>query len=82
MHFVRDRAEKDGVAARLGATDFVDDRISVLNQMPSVAHRYLFTGGLREERKPRAGDVPPGIASVNDWPTMHRLLTERATRRG
>lgn len=80
VHFVRDRAEKDGVCARLRVTHFVDDRLSVLTQMPSVANRYLFTGGTREERRDRARDIPAGISAVGDWHTLHRLLTERAAR--
>src|SRR3954452_3190791 len=46
VHFVRERADKDPVCRRLGVTHFVDDRLSVLNLLPSVPHRYLFTGGL------------------------------------
>lgn len=81
VHFVRDRAEKDGVASAIGVTHFVDDRMSVLNRMPSVPHLYLFTGGTREERIPRTGDVPAGITTVHDWSTLHRILTESTTRR-
>lgn len=81
VHFVRDRAEKDAVCAGLRVTHFVDDRLSVLNQMPSVAHRYLFTGGTSEERKQRTRDIPAGITAVDDWPTLHRILTESAASR-
>lgn len=81
VHFVRDRAEKDAVCAGLRVTHFVDDRLSVLTQMPSVAHRYLFTGGTREERRARTRDIPAGITAVSDWPTLHRMLTESAASR-
>lgn len=81
VHFVRDRAEKDAVCAGLRVTHFVDDRLSVLNGMPSVPHLYLFTGGMCEARLPRPADVPTGITAVHDWPTLHRLLTEGATGR-
>lgn len=81
VHFVSDRAEKDAVCAGLRVTHFVDDRLSVLNQMPSVAHRYLFTGGMAEVRRMRTRDMPAGITVVEDWPSLHRLLTESATSR-
>ena len=64
---------------RLGVTHFVDDRISVLSQMPSVPHLYLFTGGLREGSRPAKRDIPSGIVAVDNWPTLHRLLTESAS---
>lgn len=81
VHFVRDRADKDAACAALGVTHFVDDRISVLRQMPSVPNLYLFTGGMRDERKPGKGDIPPGIVAVGDWATLHRLLTESTKQR-
>jgi hypothetical protein len=76
VHFVRERFEKAEVCARLGITHFVDDRLSVLNAMPDVPFRYLFRGGLTAAQHARRIDVPTGIVAVDDWPSLHRLLTE------
>ena len=76
VHFVRERSEKAEVCVKLGITHFVDDRLSVLNVMPEVPFRYLFTGGLSAAQKAGRIDVPPGIVAVDDWPSLHRILTE------
>ena len=74
---LRTRAFREGQGVRqLGITHFVDDRLSVLNVMPEVPFRYLFTGGLSAAQKAGRIDVPPGIVAVDDWPSLHRLLTE------
>lgn len=40
--FVERLEDKDAVAERIGLTHYVDDRVTVLDRMPSVAHRILF----------------------------------------
>ncbi|MBI2463077.1 MAG: hypothetical protein HYV65_02475 [Candidatus Spechtbacteria bacterium] len=42
IFFVRDDAEKQLVAQRLGVSVYIDDRQNVLDQMPNVARRILF----------------------------------------
>jgi hypothetical protein len=74
VHFVRDRAGKEPVCRRLGVTHFVDDRLSVLNHLVSVPHRYLFTGGLGASAPPDPARVPEDIVLAADWPTLRNLL--------
>lgn len=42
VHFCRERREKAGIAAGLGITHFVDDRLDVLRAMSAVDNRFLF----------------------------------------
>jgi hypothetical protein len=49
----------------LGITHFVDDRLDVLGHLATVAHRYLFTGGLGDGRPP--AEVPPWATVANTW---------------
>ncbi|MFW5416431.1 hypothetical protein J0910_07395 [Nocardiopsis sp. CNT-189] len=72
LHFVRERPDKAPVAARLGVTHFVDDRLDVLVHLDSVPHRYLFTGGLGEEEPPSA--VPGWAVRADTWPELTRLI--------
>lgn len=77
LHYVRSRGEKDPVAHDLGISHFVDDRLDVLNNMTSVAHRYLFTGGLGQH--PAPADVPPEIAVVDDWETLTTMILDSSS---
>lgn len=74
LHYVRSRREKDPVAHALGITHFVDDRLDVLDNLSSVPHRFLFTGGLGSHTVPV--DVPTGIVRVNDWSTLTEMILE------
>lgn len=82
VHFVRTREDKAPVCRRLGVTHFVDDRLSVLVHLTSVAHRYLFTGGLGEHPPPAPADVPAWAQLVGSWPDLRRLLEADASRGG
>lgn len=62
VHFVRDRADKAPICARLGITHFVDDRLDVLRALAFVPWRYLFTGGLGRHAPPAV--VPAGTTVV------------------
>lgn len=61
LHFCRTREEKTPICARLGITDFVDDRIDVLRFMDGVvARRFLFA--------PKPWSHPPGgLTAVANW---------------
>lgn len=72
VHFVRRRADKAPVCEALGITHFVDDRVDVLAHLDTVAHRYLFTGGLGDN--PRPAPIPEGIVMTEDWPTTARAI--------
>ncbi|MFC0005364.1 hypothetical protein [Micromonospora siamensis] len=68
LHFCRSRPEKGPIAARLGLTDFVDDRLEVLGYLDTVGHRYLF--------RPRPAEVVAhtahlaGVHRVESWPEL------------
>ncbi|WP_344533547.1 hypothetical protein [Streptomyces albiaxialis] len=68
LHFVRERADKAPVCARLGVTHFVDDRLDVLARLTTVAHRLLFTGGLGDLAPPDPGRVPSWATVTETWP--------------
>jgi hypothetical protein len=74
VHFVRHRADKAPICAKLGVTHFVDDRLSVLNLLPDVAHRYLFTGGVGSADAPVHRDLPEGIEWATTWPDLVAAL--------
>ncbi|MEV0154471.1 hypothetical protein AB0H57_12125 [Micromonospora sp. NPDC050686] len=75
LHFCRTRPEKGPIAARLGLTHFVDDRLEVLGYLDTVGHRYLF--------RPRPAEVAahaghlPAVRRVASWPELVAAL--RAT---
>lgn len=75
VHFVRHRADKAPVCAKLGVTHFVDDRLSVLNLLPDVSRRYLFTGGLGSSGAPVHRDLPAGIDRADTWSDLAEALT-------
>jgi hypothetical protein len=70
--FVRRREEKHDVCRRLGITHFVDDRVDVLTTLATVAHRYLFTGGLGTDPPP--SDVPGDIEVHATWAELARAI--------
>ncbi|WP_255609992.1 hypothetical protein [Micromonospora sp. PLK6-60] len=75
LHFCRSRPEKAPIAARLGLTHFVDDRLEVLGYLGTVDHRYLF--------RPRPAEVAAhvlhlgAVRRVESWPEVVAAL--RAT---
>jgi hypothetical protein len=70
--FVRRREDKHDVCRRLGITHFVDDRVDVLTTLDTVAHRYLFTGGLGSD--PLPSDVPDDIEVHATWAELARAI--------
>lgn len=60
-------SQKAGIAKEHKLTHFVDDHLTVLSPMTSVAHRYLFGGA-------RPSTLPEGITHVNDWKHLFSLL--------
>ncbi|MFG3258939.1 hypothetical protein [Streptomyces sp. NPDC048172] len=78
LHFVRERADKAPVCARLGVTHFVDDRLDVLAHLTTVAHRLLFTGGLGDLTPPDPGAVPSWATVTGSWPEV--VAAVRSTR--
>jgi hypothetical protein len=74
VHFCRRRADKAPIAASLGLTHFVDDRLEVLGYMRGVANRYLF--------KPRPPEVArnaqhlPLVRRVDGWPELVTAIQE------
>jgi hypothetical protein len=71
VRFCRARPDKAIHCRELAITDFVDDRLDVLDAVrPVVARRYLF--GLQPQ------PVPPWVVHTPDWPSaaaaLHGLL--------
>jgi hypothetical protein len=72
VHFVRTREAKAPVAANLGLTHFVDDRLEVLGYLTTVKHRFLF--------RPRDGEVAAhrdrlaAVRRVETWPELVTAL--------
>jgi hypothetical protein len=76
VHFCRRREDKEPICRRLGITHFVDDRMSVLNHLGCVPHRYLFTGGVGERPLAENKSVPAEVTVVGDWQTLRERLVE------
>jgi hypothetical protein len=76
VHFVRTREAKAPVAADLGLTHFVDDKLEVLSFLTTVQHRFLF--------HPRQGEVAArrdllaAVRRVETWPELVSALLPRA----
>lgn len=77
LRFCRTRPEKGPIAARLGLTHFVDDRLEVLGYLDTVGHRYLF--------RPRPDEVTAhaahlaGVHRVESWPELAATLRVQLT---
>ncbi|MGC5019570.1 hypothetical protein [Micromonospora sp. DT47] len=75
LHFCRTRPEKGPIAAQLGLTHFVDDRLEVLGHLDTVPYRYLF--------RPRQDEVDAyaaqlaGVRRVESWPELVAALRDR-----
>ncbi|GIG92564.1 hypothetical protein [Plantactinospora endophytica] len=68
VHFCRTRQGKAPIAAALGLTHFVDDRLEVLSYLETVPHRYLFRPREHEVRSFRAH--LPAVHRVESWPEL------------
>jgi len=72
VHFCRTRPAKAPIAADLGLTHFVDDKLEVLSYLTSVEHRFLF--------RPRAEEVAahqehlPAVRQVECWRALVAVL--------
>ncbi|MFJ6197688.1 hypothetical protein [Micromonospora sp. NPDC092111] len=73
LHFCRTRPAKAPVAARLGLTHFVDDRLEVLGYLDTVGHRYLFRP-YPPELAAHAAHLP-GVHRVESWSELVAALT-------
>lgn len=76
VHFCRTRAAKAPIAAALGLTHFVDDRLEVLSYLDTVPNRYLFRPREHEVRAHHAHLAT--VRRVESWPDLLALLAGRA----
>jgi hypothetical protein len=76
LRFVRHRHEKAPICEELGVTHFVDDRLSVLEHLASVSHRYLFIGGLGPHSPP--GEIPSWATASDRWTDLARLIESQS----
>ena len=75
--FCRHRSEKAPIAASLGLTDFVDDRLDILRSMTTVKRKYLF----QRPGKPRLlpsilGPEDGGITITYSWAELEASIPE------
>jgi hypothetical protein len=72
VHFCRTRPEKGPIAAELGLTHFVDDKLEVLSYLTTVPYRFLF--------RPRQAEVEAhwahlgSVKRVEAWPELVAAL--------
>jgi len=61
LYFCRDRAHKNPICAKLGITEFVDDRMPILQSLETVPTRFWFN--------PKEDEVSsdPNIRTVHNW---------------
>ena len=72
VRFCRKRAEKAPIAAELGITHFVDDRLDVLGYMKSVPNLYLFQP--RESDTQQHGQDPGRVRIVQSWAEVSEAI--------
>jgi hypothetical protein len=72
VHFCRERADKAPIAARLGLTHFVDDRLEVLSFLTTVANRFLFRP-TQAEVEAHWGHLG-SVKRVESWPELVATL--------
>ena len=72
LHFCRRRDEKAPIAARLGLTHFVDDRLEVLGYLETVPTLILFDAIEDEVAKHR--HLLDRVTRVAGWPEVTALL--------
>ena len=76
VRFCRRRCDKASIAADLGLTHFVDDRLDVLEPMVGrVGHLYLFAPGEADRRRRELHR--PEILVVDGWTAVVRDLNDR-----
>ncbi|MEV4534731.1 hypothetical protein AB0J82_12960 [Asanoa sp. NPDC049518] len=68
IHFCRTREGKAPIAARLGLTHFVDDRLEVLSHLTTVPHRFLFRPS--ETEIEQFGQHLAAVHRVESWPDV------------
>ncbi|MGK5442433.1 hypothetical protein ACSNN7_11520 [Micromonospora sp. URMC 105] len=68
LRFCRTRPEKGPIAAGLGLTHFVDDRLEVLGYLDTVPHRYLLQP--REDEVAAHRGHLAGVQRVQSWPEL------------
>lgn len=73
IYFCRRQKDKAVLCEKLGITDFVDDRFSVLRHMGKLEHRYAF-GPTRRDFRKYAKDNKD-IVVVRSWGELLPLLT-------
>lgn len=74
LRFCRTRPEKALIAAELGLTHFVDDRLEILGYLDTVANRYLFRP-YEPEVAAHAAHLP-AVRRVESWPELVAALRE------
>lgn len=80
VRFCRQRAEKAGILAKIGATAHVDDRAEVLvatGKVDSLLLRVLFAPNETEMAYPGLGDLP-GLVAVQGWKPLPQVLLKGA----
>jgi hypothetical protein len=75
VHFCRTRQAKAPIAAALGLTHFVDDRLEVLSYLETVPNRYLFRPREHEVRAHRRH--LPSVRRVESWPDLVASIVPR-----
>jgi len=70
--FCRERPDKAPIAARLGLTHFVDDRLEVLGYLTTVPHRVLFRPSEDEIAGHR--ETLGAVHRVESWPELLAVL--------
>ncbi len=74
VHFCRERADKAGIATRLGLTHFVDDRPEVFSHMASSMRRFLFQPD--PEELARYAAIAAGVPVFDAWRPLTEALAE------
>jgi hypothetical protein len=72
VRFCRRRPDKAPIAAELGLTHFVDDRLEVLSYLTTVPNRYLFRPHETEVQAHLA--YLPAVRRVETWPELVAAL--------
>ncbi|MFC6023139.1 hypothetical protein ACFP2T_44185 [Plantactinospora solaniradicis] len=80
VHFCRTREAKAPIAAALGLTHFVDDRLEVLSYLDTVPNRFLFRPREHEVRSHRRHLA--SVHRVESWPELVTLIGERTSATG
>lgn len=71
IFFVDDDLDKNALCEKLNINTYLDDKIKVLNNLPSVKYRVLFDPYSHYYKSP-----PPSIKVVKTWPEFYKYLQE------